>query len=281
MKIGLYNLEPNIVNTAMMQVSAYHKSQGDDVEIYNALFHNDYDKIYAFSLFDFTDKGYVTEDMICGGTGFDIKSRLPKEIEVCDYDWSLYPDCDHSILWFSRGCNYNHPYCVVPEKEGRIVSVEPKNLNPNGKYIKVQDNNFFQNPEWRNAINRLLEYDQPVVFEGIDIRKLDEEMCNALLSVKRKGYIHFAWDNPREDMIPHIKRVLQWIKPHKFMCYVLIGYWSTPEEDLMRIEALRRFKIDPFVMPMNKEDPYQKAFTRWCNCFQLRNVSWEEYKYKK
>ena len=33
-KIGLYNLEPNIVNTAMMQVSSYHKSIGDEVYIY-------------------------------------------------------------------------------------------------------------------------------------------------------------------------------------------------------------------------------------------------------
>ena len=34
MKIGLYNLEPKIVNTAMMQVSTYHKSLGDDIYIY-------------------------------------------------------------------------------------------------------------------------------------------------------------------------------------------------------------------------------------------------------
>lgn len=36
MKIGLYNLEPKIVNTAMMQVSAYHKNLGDDIYIYIA-----------------------------------------------------------------------------------------------------------------------------------------------------------------------------------------------------------------------------------------------------
>lgn len=33
MKIGLYNLEPAIVNTAMMQVSTYHKLNNDDVYI--------------------------------------------------------------------------------------------------------------------------------------------------------------------------------------------------------------------------------------------------------
>lgn len=101
MKIGLYNLEPKIVNTAMMQVSQYHKSKNDEVTIYSPLYHNTYDKVYAFSLFDFTPKSYVRNDMIKGGTGFDIKSRLPSEIEACDYDWSLYPECSYSILWVS------------------------------------------------------------------------------------------------------------------------------------------------------------------------------------
>ena len=86
MRIGLYNLEPHIVNTAMMQVSNYYKNRGDTVEMYSPLFHDSYDKIYAFSLFDFTDKKYVRKDMITGGTGFDITSKLPSEIEACDYD---------------------------------------------------------------------------------------------------------------------------------------------------------------------------------------------------
>jgi hypothetical protein len=69
--------------------------------------------------------------MTKGGTGFDIKSKLPSEIENENYDWSLYPDCDFSIVWFSTGCIRNCPFCVVPRKEGIIKSVKPKNLNPN------------------------------------------------------------------------------------------------------------------------------------------------------
>lgn len=102
-KIGLYNLEPHIVNSAMMQVSQYHKDHGDEVCIYSPLYHDSYDKVYAFSLFNFTPKDYIRKDMIIGGTGFDITSRLPKEIEDCSYDWSLYPNCDFSMIWFSRG----------------------------------------------------------------------------------------------------------------------------------------------------------------------------------
>jgi hypothetical protein len=38
MRIGLWNLEPKIENTALMQVSQYHKQQGDSVEMYSPLF---------------------------------------------------------------------------------------------------------------------------------------------------------------------------------------------------------------------------------------------------
>ena len=185
-KVALYNLERNIVNSAMMRVSTYHKAQWDVVERYSPFFHHEYDKIYAFSLFDCTPKHYVRANMIKGGTGFDLTTRLPKEIEDADYDWSLYPDCDYSLIWFSNGCIRNCPFCVVRQKEGYIHPLQHKNLNPNGKFIRVMDNNFFANPEWRAAIKQLRKWRQPVDFNGVDERLLDEEMCKAL-----NGFKHY------------------------------------------------------------------------------------------
>jgi hypothetical protein len=279
MNIGLYNLEPKIYNSAMMQVSQYHKDQGDNVYEYSPLFHDMYDKIYAFSLFDFTDKGYVRPDMICGGTGFDITSRLPPEIEACDLDYSIQPDCDFSMIWFSRGCFRNCPFCIVRKKEGNIHPVQPKNLNPNGKYIKVMDNNFFANPLWRESIQQLLEWDQPVDIQGFDIRIFDHEQGNALEMLKHHNAFKFAWDNPRKDIDNQIEMLLDHFKPYRVMCYVLIGYWSTPEEDLMRVTHLwDDYKIHPYVMPYNKFDPYQRKFARWVNNkFVFKSCSWEEY----
>ena len=113
MRIGLYNLEPKVVNTAMMQVSTYHKNKGDQVENYNHLTPNKYKKVYAFSIFNYTPKYYIRKEMVCGGTGFDIFSKLPEEIDKCEYDWSLYSKCDYSIVWFSRGCIRICPFCLV------------------------------------------------------------------------------------------------------------------------------------------------------------------------
>ena len=282
MKIGLYNLEPNIVNTAMMQVSTYHKLNNDDVYIYSPLFHDEYDKIYAFSIFDYTDKGYVRDDMITGGTGFDIKSKLPVEITKCEYDWSLYPDCDYSILWFSRGCMRNCPFCVVREKEGYIHSVEPLNLNPNGEYVKVMDNNFFANPNWNDSVDYLLDLGQKIDMQGFDIRIFNEDQGEALSQLKHHKAFKFAWDNPRDNIDDKIELLLDYIKPSNLMCYVLIGYWSSPMEDYQRVMHLwDEYKIHSFVMPYDKFNRYQKDFSRWVNNkIVFKSYTWEEYQEK-
>lgn len=277
MKIGLYNLEYQQVNSAMMQVSQYHKQRGDEVYDYHPLF--DYDKVYAFSMFDFTDKQFVQPWMECGGTGFDIEKRLPKEIEECDYDWSIYPHCKFSMVWFSRGCFRNCPFCIVNQKEGGIHPVKPKNLNPNGKFIKVMDNNFFANPKWKSAVRQLLKWNQPVDIQGFDIRIFEDEQGEALKRLKHYHSIKFAWDNPKNNIDDKIELLLQYIKPRYLMCYILIGYWSTPEEDIERAMHLwDDYGIHPFAMPYDKTDRYQRMFTRWCNNKVLfKTRSWDEY----
>ena len=66
------------------------------------------------------------------------------------------------------------------------------------------------------------------------------------------------------------------------MCYVLIGYNSLPEEDLYRVEELRKLNIDPFVMPYNKKDKYQMNFARWVNRKELfKSCSFNEYNKKQ
>ena len=283
MKIGLIDIEPKIFNTAYMQIAQHHKQRGDTVEWWTLLEHRQFDHVYCSSLFDYTDKSHIPDDVICGGTGFDVSSRLSIDIESCDLDYSLYPKCDRSIVWFSRGCKRRCPWCVVPEKEGRYHMVKRKPLNPKGRYITVMDNDFFANPNWRDVISWLGKY--PVDIQGIDARTLTEEKCLALNGLRRweKKQFKIAWDNPKQDLVPKLKEIIKWIKSYKLMCYVLIGYASTEQQDLFRVETLRELGIDPFVMPYNKKDPYQKAFARWVNdkaIFNKNNprITWEDYK---
>jgi len=278
MKVGLINLEPKIHNTALMKISQYHKQKGDEVELFIDLFQNQYDKIYCSSLFDFTDKSQVPDKTICGGTGFDIKTKLPKDIENCDLDYSLFPNCKTSYVWFSRGCIRNCPFCIVRKKEGYIHSVNPTNLNPNGNLIEIMDNNFFANPEWKNSEKYLDQWQQPINFNsGIDVRIFESEQASFINKYKIKK-VHTAWDNPKDNLLPKFKELIKYIKPYKITCYVLIGYWSTPEEDYERVMKLRELGINPFVMPFDKKNNYQKKFARWVNMKAIfKSVKWENY----
>ncbi len=277
MRVGLIDIEPKIFNTAYMQIAYHHRQRGDTVRLLAVDRDlSQYDRLYCSSLFTYTDKSIVPDTALCGGTGFDLTTKLPFD---CDLDYSLYPACDCSYLWFSRGCIRNCKFCVVREKEGKIKAVEPKNLNLNGKYVKAQDNNFFASPAWKKSIWRLWEIGQPVEFLGVDVRLLTPEMCKCLKYTKHYKQLKIAWDNPKKDIVPDITRLTAHVKPYKIMCYVLIGYWSTRKQDLHRIETLRGLKIDPFVMPYDKTDPYQKRFARWVNHKAIfKTVKWEDYK---
>ena len=282
MKVRLLARDSKMPNIALMQVSTYHKMNGDDVNWLNPLTDiHDTDLLYESQLFDFTEPFdyYPNCQIIKGGTGIDIKKRLPKEIEqIRELDYSLYPNCDYSMQFYSRGCIRQCPFCVVHDKEGYIRNVEPYQVNPNGKHIEILDNNFFANPNWRDVVKEILRTKQKVNLHGVDVRIMDEEQVSALNLMKHTGQIHIAWDMPKMDLRPKLEEITKHIKPYKLMCYVLIGYDSTPEQDLYRVETLRELKIDSFVMPFNKSDEYQRRFARWVNMKAVfKTVKWEDY----
>lgn len=271
-----------MANLALMRISGYHKAKGDNVDWHNPVLREKIDRVYGSKIFEFSpDYDYYPDtEIIKGGTGYDLKTQLPDEIErITKIDYDIYPSIKYSIQFFSRGCTRKCPFCVVNEKEGDIHPVDHTELNPRGEWIEVLDNHFFANPEWKAAAETLLKWKQPVNFHGIDVRTLEEEHCYYLNKIKRHKQIHIAWDNPKIDLVPKLKEVTKWIKPYKLMCYVLIGYWSTPEEDLHRVESLRGLGVDPFVMPFNKADEYQHRFARWVNHKAIfKSVKWTDYR---
>lgn len=145
-------------------------------------------------------------------------------------------------------------------------------LNPVGKHIEVLDNNFFANPQWNDAVSFLNATKLPVNLHGVDVRIMNEEQSNALNSMRLKGSsIHIAWDNPKDDILPNLEAMVKQVKRYKISCYVLIGYWSTPEEDYNRVMKLAELGIDPFVQyyrDYNNErlpTQYEKDFASWVN----------------
>lgn len=267
MRIGLVDVDGhNFPNYALMRISAYHKAQGDNVEWAVPMFGN-YDRVYQSKIFTFTpDK--TDFDGVCevvrGGTGYDVRSELDPIMEcTSDMDYSIYPQYPFSVQFLSRGCIRRCPFCLVFKKEGNIHSVMPTQLNPNGKWIEVLDNNFFANPQWYASVQYLIEVGQPVNLHGVDIRLMNEEQAFWLNKLRLHKSIHIAWDLPEIDLTDKLREVIKYIKPWKLMCYVLVGFNSSMEQDLYRIERLRELGIKPYVMPYrdfeNKTKPSQYA----------------------
>lgn len=291
MNIGLIDVDGHgYPNLALMKIASYYKSKGDNVEWANPLF-GEYDIVYASKVFTFTPDfnycGITTDRIIKGGTGYDISSVLPDEIEQCQPDYSIYP-FQFSIQFFSRGCIRRCPFCIVNQKEGHIRPVKPMVLNPNGKWIEVLDNNFFANPEWRSSVQWLKKANKPVNLHGVDIMIMNQEQAEALNSLRLKRNIKIAWDDPTVDLTEKLKEVTSYIKPYKLLCYVLVGFNSTREQDLFRLNTLRELNVVPFVMPyrdfVNKirPDQYQKDLANWANKRErFKSFRFEDYRPRK
>lgn len=292
MNIGLVNVDgKDFPNFALMKISAFHKQNGDHVEWADQMF-GEYDIVYKSKLFTFSPDDlnlYNAKRIIKGGTGYDIESRLPEEIEnSLQLDYSIYPNCDFCINFFSRGCIRNCQFCLVRKKEGFIKSVKPHTLNENGKWVEILDNNFFANPEWEKAIETIKNWNKPIKFHGIDVRILDEKQIAALNSIKLYGNIHIAWDNPKDDLTKKLSLLCNGINSHKIVCYVLIGFNSSKFDDLKRVRILKEMGIAPFVMiyrdynKKNEPTQYQKDFRRWCNSRQLfKTIDFLEFRPRK
>jgi len=274
MTIGLYNLEPKYTNLALEKIRAYHTQRGDIAYDYNHIEHERYDKIYCSSLFTWSDKSYVTDDMICGGTGFDLTTTLPPEID------EITPRIN--IGFTTRGCIRHCPFCVVPEKEGRLRQDNAIDEFWDGiaTAITVMDNNWLADKDWFMENARLvIDMGLAVREHGLDIRLIDPDTAQILSLMKHDKQYHFAWDLMKDEplIMNGLNTLLEYIRPYKIMFYVLVGFNTSEEEDLYRVEKLREKGIDPFVMPFNK-NPKCKDFARWVNHKAIfKSVPWKEY----
>jgi len=294
-KIGIYQVDGKFPNLALMQIVRYHESIGDEVENYQGLlFASLYKKIYMSKIFSFTPMPQIPENAEIGGTGIDWENNLPCEMKDLQPSYTLYPNCDYHLGFSMKGCRFACKFCVVPKKEGRPKhnsNIDDLLVNPNGgNKLMLMDNDFFGSPNWKEDLERIIELKLKVCFvQGLNIRIITKEQaellakCNYRNSKWNKRYLSFAWDKYRDEKI-----VMKGINicndagiPTKNMqFFVLIGFDTTPSQDYERVMKLKELGAKPYVMPYNKEDKYQKAFTRWVNYRPIfETVKWDEYKY--
>lgn len=261
-----------------MKLSAWHKKQGDIVEFNNYLCNPD--KVYASCIF--TENAYKIkqlpfENVVAGGSGLQNWDMvLPDKIEHIMPDYSLY-NSDYSLGFTTRGCIRKCPWCIVPDKEGKIRAMADIYEFWDRKYGKIVllDNNILALPEHFKKITRqILKENLITEFnQGLDIRLLTLESAKILKKIKLSE-LWFAWDNIKEErIIFQGLKILKKAKIKNFRFYVLVGFNSTFEEDLYRFNILKKINqknklnIRPYCMryeKVKKEAKYIRL-AEWVN----------------
>lgn len=302
MRIGLIDVDAEsrgkvtFPNLSLMKLSAYYKSYGHHVEWYkpllsghmdvvfmNKVFGNEYTKDYPFPV--------DADQVIKGGSGYAISvadgleqydmladGPLPECIDHIMPDYSIYGITDTAYGFLTKGCPRGCKFCHVDKMQGRKVYhfAHLSEFWSGQKNIVLLDPNLLAHRDWRMYMDELATSGAWVDFtQGLDLRLLTDDSIDALNRVKWKK-IHFAWDNPKEDLRERLKNAMEGLKRanrRTVTVYVLTNFNSTPEEDLVRVMAIREAGAQPYVMIYRKPTATKttRQLARWVNA---PNIFW-------
>lgn len=234
-------------NIALCKIARWHREQGDNVEWATMFGH--YDILYKSKVFNFSpdDKTiYDADRVVCGGTGYSIKSKLPEEIDRMQPDYSIYPSIpsDTAYGFLTRGCPNKCPWCVVPRKEGFVTPyMDIDEIAIQGRHkIVLMDNNILAAGDYAvSQLEKIIERGYRVDFnQALDARLVDDKFARLLAKVKwlDNNRIRFGCDTQKQ--IEECERSINMINSHGFTgqyflytmlndnfheCYSRIHYW--------------------------------------------------------
>lgn len=244
----------------------------------------DFERGFASKVFSFTTMQQLPDKIVIGGSGVDLKTQLPDEIEHICPDYSLY-GLDYSLGFLTRGCIRKCAWCIVPEKEGKIKAHADITEFARHRDVVLMDNNVLACEHGVRQLEKIAEMNLKVDFnQGLDARLIDDTAARLLAKVKWLKPIRLACDS--QAMMAPVQRavgLLRWhnATPRAYFVYVLV---KDIQDALERIRFLKMLNVEPFAQPYrdfrtnSEPGKEQKAFARWVNHKAIfKSVLWEEY----
>lgn len=310
MRIGLLDIDNHSAkkkrgatifpNIALAKISRYHKMQGDDVEWAQPIF-GSYDIIYASKIFnfspDFNRLEYHADKFILGGTGYDLTSELPEEIDRLQPDFSIYPNVPDDVAYgfLTRGCPNHCKWCVVPRKEGKVRAyMDIEEIAIEGRTnIVLMDNNILALPDYAHEqFDKIIRNGYRVDFnQALDARLVTDEFAKQLAQIRWMGSrIRFGCDTTAQ--IDHCERAIALINAHGYNgeyilyamlndnfteCYNRLMYWWRRNNELKQEHRANiHTYAPPFRDPCNPNRPipkWQKDMATWASKHQVYQVT--------
>lgn len=294
-KILLVDIDSTIPNLALMKLSAFYKQSGDKVSLLKhpcksgqERINHRFDKVFISSLYE-ENKGKTLEfakqfhDVEIGGFFIDPLKVLPYEVEHIMPDYALYK-CNYSLGYTTRGCINDCPWCIVPEKEGKITA----NCDiyefwaPEHKHIELLDNNPMALPNhFKKIADQIQKENLSVSFHGLDAHLLNDENTEILSQLRIKPEPRFAFDRGEDE--PWVRRGIKLLQKYgikRALWYVLVGFNTTWEQDMYRITLLKKLGQRPYVMRYGiaKDDPQYTLLSSWVNQYEFfHTMSFERF----
>jgi len=192
-----------------------------------------------------------------------IQCGVRPELDSLRPDYSLVPEWDASIVFATRGCIRNCPFCSVKRLEPQFSARKSirRLVDPKHRRVIFWDNNILASPHWRSIFAELAEIGKPVDFnQGLDARLLTEEVVTSMRKFK-VPVVRLAYDSTaiREPL----RKAIELLKAHKYngrriVVYCLYNHTDTPNGFHERVRDLIDWGVVAYPMRYEPLKPQPK-----------------------